>query len=106
VTWLAGVSLFSGRPDPTWPLDDAVAARLVSRWETLAPTPDPIPEPPPLGYRGVFLLAPDGRRWLAYGTIVTLDGERRRDPEARLELELLGTAPPGTLPHTSEPAPS
>ena len=102
VTWQAGVSLFSGRPDPTWPLDDEVAARLVSRWETLEPTHEPIPEPPQLGYRGAFLLAPDGRRWLAYGTIVALDDEHRHDPEAQLEHELLATAPPGTLPPHSE----
>ena len=103
MTWLAGVSLFSGRPDPTWPLDDEVAARFVSRWETLEPTPEPIPEPPPLGYRGALLLAPDGRRWLAHGTTVTLNGERRHDPEAQFEHELLATAPPDTLPDTEPP---
>jgi len=98
VTWTAGVSLFSGRPDPTWPLDDEVAQRLVEMWRALEPTDAPAPKPPLLGYRGAFLAAPDGRRWYFSDTVVVLDEERRLDPGRRLERAVLGTAPAGVLP--------
>jgi hypothetical protein len=67
------------------------------------PTDKPMPEPPPLGYRGAYMAAPDGRHWLVRSTIVALEDDRRLDPERRLERKLLSTAPPGALPHALEP---
>jgi hypothetical protein len=98
VTWTAGVSLFSGRPDPTWPLDDEVAQRLVEKWRALELTDAPVPEAPPLGYRGAFLLAPDGRRWCFHDNVAVLGAERRHDPDRRLEYEVIDTAPAGAIP--------
>lgn len=101
--WRAGASLFSGRPDPSWEVDTDAAARLVRQVEQLPPADDlEFPVPPPLGYRGAWLRAPDGREWLGYEGLVVSSGRIGRgrwlDPERRLEQEILDTAPAGLLP--------
>ena len=105
--WIAGASLFSGRPDPTWPLDDELAGRLESLWAMLGPSEREAPAAPPLGYRGSFLRGPGGREWLAFGGVVTLiAGGRsisRADPDGRFERLLLDSAPEGTLPRPLRP---
>ena len=100
---LAGAQVFSGRPDPTWPVDQATAGSLQDLWSRLEPWEGEIPAPPPLGYRGCFLRLADGREWQTYGGVVTLRQagavEFRRDRARAFEKQLLGTAPEGTLPH-------
>jgi hypothetical protein len=66
-------------------------------WRALEPTESPMPEAPPLGYRGAFLIAPDGRRWCFRETVAVLGAERRSDPGRRLEREVLATAPAGVV---------
>jgi hypothetical protein len=99
--WTAGVSIFSGRPDPEWLVSDAAADSLIALWQSLAPYRGAVPSPPALGYRGCFLT--DGRRaWRAFGGVVTLraDGtsETRADQDRAFEKRLLGSAPDGLLP--------
>jgi hypothetical protein len=100
---MAGASVFSGRPDPTWALSAEAAASIDALWRMLPATSDPPPVAPPLGYRGCFA-RDDGadRRWDAYGGVVVLAGpggrEARSDPERAFERQVLHTAPPGTLP--------
>jgi hypothetical protein len=103
--WTAGASLFSGRPDPVWPLPDAVARDLEQTWEALAvfaPDRPAPPAPPPLGYRGCFADDGRGRHWDAYGGAVTLRGpggrEVREDPAREFERRVLTSAPEGALP--------
>jgi hypothetical protein len=98
VTWTAGASVFSGRPDPTWEVDEALGERLAELWADLEPTAHAPPAAPPLGYRGVFLRDPSGREWHAAEGVVTLENERRLDPDRRFEGELLASAPPGVVP--------
>jgi hypothetical protein len=95
--WIAGALVFSGRPDPTWPISQDVAAELVATWESLPPT-DATSSPPALGYRGCYVRDPDGRMWTAYHELVTQSGERRRDDERRFERTVLSSAPTGVLP--------
>jgi hypothetical protein len=95
--WIAGALVFSGRPDPKWPIPPDVGQELFSVWESLPPT-DSGPVPPALGYRGCFLRDPAGRVWTAYRELVTHAGESRRDDERRFESTVLTSAPPGTLP--------
>jgi hypothetical protein len=99
--WTAGAFVFSGRPDPTWPISSDVAEQLVVIWETLVPTDD-APTPPPLGYRGCFVRDPGGRTWTAFHELVTLSSEgsseTRRDDDRRFERTVLASAPAGTLP--------
>src|SRR5713226_2540130 len=102
-SWTAGASVFSGRPDPSWPVSAATAADLVRIWESLPPEAAPGGPPPPgLGYRGCFLRSPDGRVWTAFGESVQLESgtarEGRLDAGARFESAVLRTAPEGLLP--------
>jgi hypothetical protein len=100
--WLAQALVFSGRPDPAWAVPGSTVEKLLELWANLPPRPEHPPEPPPLGYRGCLLRAPDGRIWRSFGGVVTLaDGhptQARADPDRRFERLLLATAPPGTLP--------
>lgn len=99
--WTAGALLFSGRPDPTWSVADDTAERLLAVWEALGPWTGPLPEAPPLGYRGSFLRNEEGRTWRAFGGAVTFANgacsESRRDGRS-FERALLETAPPDLVP--------
>ncbi|HEY8201462.1 MAG TPA: hypothetical protein VII47_08920, partial [Actinomycetota bacterium] len=55
---LAGVRLFSGRQDPTWPLPADAVAELQALWERMPPWTGEPPRPPALGYRGCFVRLP------------------------------------------------
>ena len=96
--WRASVAVFSGRPDPEWPVPADLAAALVTTWASLPPAGSPAAGAPPLGYRGARLVAPDGREWAAFGGVVTLAGDARADAGREWERRLVETAPPGTLP--------
>ena len=103
MNWVAGASVFSGLPDPTWPISDELGEQLERLWESLPVAKDEaVAQPPPLGYRGCFVVSPDGRRRTAYRQAVRLEErtrtqtrfDRRRDFEAQVLL----SAPEGTLP--------
>jgi hypothetical protein len=97
ITYSAGVLIFSGRPDPIWVVSKDTAERLTELWRALPPLSVKEPVPPPLGYRGCFLLSSDGKRWNAFGGVVTgkLRGtsESRWDKERTFEKILLKSAP-------------
>ncbi len=101
--WIAGVAMYSGRPDPTWPVDEAAARRLLALWSELPVSAGPAPTAPALGYRGCFMRDSTGREWFAYGGTVTLRSARRAaearlDRGRRFERLVLSTAPGGLLP--------
>jgi len=101
VKHLGGASMFSGRPDPTWPVSDEDARRLKGLWDSLKPYDGTTPRAPVLGYRGSFLKG-SVREWVAYGGVVTLKttegSESRRDENRRFEALLLSLAPQGAIP--------
>jgi hypothetical protein len=101
-TWVAGASLFSGRPDPVWAMGDAAAREIIRVWETLPVVTTPAVLPPALGYKGVFLRDPDGHEWRAFHGIVETDlhGARnaRADEQRRFENAILASAPPDRVP--------
>jgi hypothetical protein len=103
-SWVASVSIFSGRPDPTWPVSEGVAKELEAIWKDLSPVSERPFTPALLGYRGCSLTDKEGRTWQAHSGVVTLTGgdssESRRDPERTFERKLLASAPAGLLPHT------
>src|SRR5215208_3687731 len=70
--WTARALLFSGRPDPTWPVPESAATEVHALWAALDPWSGAPSAAPPLGYRGCILRAPDGREWMAFGGAVTL----------------------------------
>lgn len=100
--WTAGALLFSGRPDPVWSVAEDTAMRLLAVWEALAPWKGPLPEAPPLGYRGSFLRNEEEQMWRAFGGAVTFASgarsESRRDDGRSFERALLETAPPDLVP--------
>ena len=63
--------LFSGRPDPEWPVPDDHVTRLSDIWATLTPIAPRSPPAPKLGYRGVELHVDDGALYLAVAGHVT-----------------------------------
>jgi hypothetical protein len=94
--------LYSGRPDPSWPVPAGVVQRVEALWRTLPPSTETGPvSPPPLGYRGV-LLRTDRHDYSAYGGVVArragAASELRRDGAREFERALLSTAPAGLLP--------
>jgi hypothetical protein len=95
--------VFSGRPDPEWPVPADARARLQEIWSALTAGAPALPAAPPLGYRGCALRCPPGGEWLAYGGVVAHTAasgavDRRSDRERAFERLLLSTAPGGTLP--------
>lgn len=97
-SWTAGAAIFSGRPDPAWEVPAEEAERIVSSWEASPPAREPAAKAPPLGYRGCWLRAPDGREWRAGGGVVESSGDARADDGGAVEQAILATAPKGTLP--------
>jgi hypothetical protein len=100
--YTAGVSVFSGRPDPTWSLSDVVGSKLEQLFETLESYEGPAISAPPLGYRGAFLRDDSGHQWLAYRETVTLTepnrSEVRRDKGRQFERAIVDSAPQGLIP--------
>jgi hypothetical protein len=96
VSWRATARLYSGRPNPEWDVDD----ELATRFDALPPLEgNPPPPAPPLGYRGVALVAGDGTLIEAWGGAVTRGGrELRADPGREFERAVLASAPPGAVP--------
>jgi hypothetical protein len=100
---IGGASIFSGRRDPTWTINQGIAGRLKALWDSMEPyTAGAPPSAPVLGYRGSFMRDEAGHEWFAYGGVVTLKGpegaEARRDEKRAFEALLLSSAPEGEIP--------
>lgn len=100
--FIAGASVFSGRPDPTWPVDAEFAARLQQLWNSLPSYGGSLPAAPPLGYRGCFLRDEIGAQWFAYRGVVKFTSlphsETRTDQDRQFERLLFSSAPTGLIP--------
>lgn len=100
--YTAGVSIFSGRPDPSWSLDEEAGSRLQQLFAAMEKHDGPTVSAPPLGYRGVFLRDNAGHEWFAYREIVTLKeanrSEARKDAGRAFERALIASAPEGLIP--------
>ena len=95
--------VFSGRPDPEWPVSEDARKQLQAIWSELKPASSGPPQAPPLGYRGCALRCASGDEWQAYAGVVTYSAasgavNRRSDPERSFERMLLSTAPRDSLP--------
>lgn len=96
--YTAGVSIFSGRPDPTWPVGEALGSKLEKLFGELESHEGLAPAAPPLGYRGAFLRDDAGHEWSAYRGVVIFGSETRKDPRRAFERELVTSAPAGVIP--------
>jgi hypothetical protein len=94
--------LYSGLPDPEWPVPGDRLEVLLAIWDTLDRTSTPPGSTPKLGYRGVELRLEDGVLYTAADAVVTRleqgKGEARLDSARSFESAVLATAPPGAIP--------
>jgi len=99
--WIAGVHIYSGRPDPTWEVKRTAAQKMIRYWNSLKARAGVLPSRPGLGYRGCFLRG-RGREWIIYHDAVMLKKaggwEIRLDREQQFEKALLASAPARLLP--------
>jgi hypothetical protein len=108
VTWQARALIFSGRPDPTWELSPDDEQEFLEVWSQIPPARAvEATTPAPLGYRGVEIVADDGRKWVATRGHLTLtvNGQTTThlDPARTIERLVLATAPAGLLPPGAGP---
>jgi hypothetical protein len=101
--WTASAFIYSGRPNPVTELTPDRGRELASAWAQLPSAEERPPEPPGLGYRGVQLVAPDGRTWTAYAGTVTRSvlgspPQLRADPGRVFERALLAAIPDDLVP--------
>ena len=100
--YTAGVSVFSGRPDPIWSVNEEVGSKLLKLYDDLERYEGPAVQAPPLGYRGAFLRDDAGHEWFAYRGVVTLTGppssEVRKDAGREFERALVASTPQGLVP--------
>ena len=82
------LDLFSGRPNPRWPLNDDDVARLAELIDSLDPAHDRMPTTPGLGYRGFRF----DDAWAYRGFVQSRRGVLA-DPERRVEKFLAETLP-------------
>lgn len=92
------LDVYSGRPNPTWPLSASMTAELVRRLGALTTSSADVADFDGLGYRAVqaeLIGGPKGTVVTASRGVVTLDqaGERFRytDPGRQFELWLVNT---------------
>jgi len=93
---LAGIRIFSGRPDPTWPLPSDRLENIRAIWQELEPCRVEPAVRPRLGYRGCFVVTGAERLDTEDDLVVVLQGnhkERRVDPQRRIERAILSSAP-------------
>jgi hypothetical protein len=96
--WIA--YCFSGRPDPTWPVNKKLIKEFEKIWNSLEPPSEKLLPAPILG---CFVRSNDSNReWLVYDGSVTLKthhgSESRLDRQHIFEELLLSSAPRGILP--------
>ena len=97
---MAGVLVYTGSPDPQWPVNEELCERFQEIWERLPEWEGDHPGIPSTGYRGCFLHN-RRKRWIAFGEHVVLNiGEyamAKMDPNRECERMLLESVP-STLP--------
>jgi hypothetical protein len=92
---LAEIDIFSGRPNPRWPLSETETVQVTRLMESLdPPTGAHAPDPPGLGYRGFRLRDSSGSTWTAYGGFVHSANRLLADPKRSVERFLLHHLPP------------
>ena len=86
------LDMFSGRPNPTWDLDDAAERELLALESNLRPAGRPGVEPPPLGYRG-FAYGDASISRHVFDGILSMAGQSYEDPDHRIERLLMASIP-------------
>jgi hypothetical protein len=93
------LDVFSGRPNPSWDLDEATGRRLVELLDKATSAPSSAEQPPPLGFRGFVVVVSDRsevRRFRVFGGTVVVDGRAFPDPDRSIE-KLVRASLPQTI---------
>lgn len=92
------LDVFSGRPNPSWSLDDRQAAQLIGLLKQLIATSRPSEhQDGGLGFRGFVIVMPSDstvRRYYVLGDRIRTQGTYFRDDRKSVEAFLLSTMPP------------
>lgn len=101
---IARALVFSGRPDPTWKIEQPIVEELLKIWDSLVPMQRELPSAPPLGYRGCLIKCNSDIEWFVYKNLVTLKRsdktESRDDNYKKFEKLVISSAPEGLVPST------
>jgi hypothetical protein len=89
---LVELDIFSGRPNPTWELDEQAARTLRELHQELWGVDERPPEPPGLGYRG-FVYTLNGRSWRAFNGWVFAPDRTTLDDGRTIERLLVRSLP-------------
>lgn len=99
---IARALVFSGRPDPTWKIEEPIVKELEKIWDSLVAMHGEPPSASPLGYRGCLIKCKSDIEWFVYKNLVTLKRSGKtesRDDDYRLfEKLVLSSAPEGLVP--------
>ena len=99
---IASLLIFSGRPDPTWKIEEATIKELQNIWNSLVTNHGELLSSPSLSYRGCLIKCCDGIEWFVFKNIVslTISGktESRADYDKKLESLILASAPQDIVP--------
>jgi len=97
--WLGGILIFSGKPNPTWPIDKKTAEKLEQIWNSLRQLSEKPQTKSVLGYNGCFLKKDGNHIWVVNEKIVTLQTKygikSRLDKNGKFEELLRNSAPSG-----------
>lgn len=94
--------VFSGRPDPTWKIEESIQKELEKIWDSLVPIYGEPLSYPLLGYRGCLIKCKGDIEWFVYKNLVTLNKsgktESREDNNKKFEKLIMSSAPQGLVP--------
>ena len=99
---IARALVFSGRPDPTWKIEEPIVKELEKIWDSLVPMHGEPPSASPLGYRGCLIKCKSDIEWFVYKNLVTLKKrgktESRDDNYRKFEKLVISSAPQELVP--------
>lgn len=99
---IARALVFSGRPDPTWKIEESIVKELERIWDSLVPIHGEPQSAPSLGYRGCLIKCKSDIEWFVYKNLVTLKRsgktESRDDNYRKFEKLIMSSAPQGLVP--------
>ncbi len=99
---IARLLIFSGRPDPTWRVEESTLKELRDIWNSLTPYYGEPLSPTSLGYRGCIVSCNNGTEWFVFQNMIsfTINGktEIRTDKNKEIEDLILDSAPQDIVP--------
>lgn len=96
--WRCRLLIYSGRPNPQWPVNDQLAEEWLKLCHDAPATNDTVPDAAALGYRGVIFYRGNDYYYIFNNHIRYMEQEQsilKQDDGRALEKKILSTAPEG-----------